>query len=78
MKHRRGTPLNPIFGPASRECGLASTSSGGSDVKWGLWGLVNARAWAGATFDYYKYGLWTAASYFEILAPDWQDSLRRL
>ena len=49
-----------------------------SDVKWGLWGLVNARAWAG-DFDYYKYGLWDLRrAQFEMLSPDWQAQLRRL
>jgi thiamine kinase-like enzyme len=49
-----------------------------ADVKWGLWGLVNARAWSG-DFDYYKYGLWDLQrAHFEILAPGWEDQLRRL
>lgn len=49
-----------------------------ADVKWGLWGLVNSRAWSG-DFDYYKYGLWDLRrAHFEILAPDWSDQLRRL
>jgi thiamine kinase-like enzyme len=49
-----------------------------ADVKWGLWGLVNACAWSG-DFDYYKYGLWDLRrALFQILAPDWRDQLRRL
>jgi thiamine kinase-like enzyme len=49
-----------------------------ADVKWGLWGLVNARAWAG-DFDYYKYGLWDLRrAQYEILAPDWPTQLSRL
>lgn len=49
-----------------------------TDVKWGLWALVNARAWEG-DFDYYKYGLWDLQrAHFEMHATDWQDQLRRL
>ena len=48
------------------------------DVKWGLWGLVNTRAWAG-DFDYYKYGLWKLKrAHFFMHATGWQDQLRRL
>ncbi|MGW0037575.1 phosphotransferase [Gordonia sp. NPDC003376] len=29
-----------------------------ADVKWGLWGIVNARLNDGWDFDYHKYGIW--------------------
>jgi thiamine kinase-like enzyme len=49
-----------------------------ADIKWGLWGLANARAWDG-DFDYYKYGIWDLKrAHFEMQAADWQDQLRRL
>jgi thiamine kinase-like enzyme len=49
-----------------------------ADVKWGLWGLVNARAWNG-DFDYYKYGLWDLRrAQFEMLAPEWPRLLGQL
>ena len=49
-----------------------------ADVKWGLWGLVNARAWGG-DFDYFKYGIWKLwRAYFFVQAADWQDQLCRL
>lgn len=46
-----------------------------ADVKWGLWGLVNAVAW-NSDFDYYKYGLWKLkrADFFSH-DPDWADDL---
>ena len=50
-----------------------------ADVKWGLWGLVNAKAWAGGDFDYYKYGLWDLRrALIETLAPDWEEQLGRI
>jgi len=50
-----------------------------ADVKWGFWGLVNAKAWSGGDFDYFKYGLWDLRrALFETLAPDWDDQLRRV